>query len=107
RFRHDDRWGPWVALGEDGVDEPGRFASNLVPADDADAYQVRVPQGRSRPEAVAINTTDGPRPSRNLSPAVAGAATTVVPSAGWGADESLRFDAAGQERFPPEYFPAQ
>ena len=107
RFRHDGRWGAWQGLGEDGVDQPGRFASNLVAADDADAYQVRVPSGRTRPEAVAINTTDGPRPSGHLTPATAGAATSVVSRAGWGADESLRFDAAGQERFPPEYFPAQ
>ena len=107
RFRHDDRWGSWIALGEDGVDEPGRFASNLVPGDDADAYQVRAPADRGRPVAVAINTTDGPRPSRTLTPAAAGAATAVVSRSGWGADETLRFDANGQERFPPEYFPAQ
>jgi hypothetical protein len=107
RFRHDDHWGAWIALGEDGVDEPGRFASNLVAADDADAYQVRVPQGRARPVAVAINTTDGPRPSRRITPAIAGAATAIVSRAAWGADESLRFDASGAERFPPEYFPPQ
>ena len=107
RFRHDGRWGPWIALREDGVDQPGRFASNLVPADDADAYQVRVPADRRRPVAVAINTTDGPRPSQRLRPAAASAATPVVSRAGWGADESLRFDGSGRERFPPEYFAAQ
>lgn len=107
RFRHGERWGSWQPLGEDGVDVPGRFASRLVPANDADAYQVRAPHGRGRPVAVAINTTDGPRPSRTLRPAAAGAATAVVSRAGWGADEGLRFDGSGAERFPPEYYPAQ
>ena len=108
RFRHDGRWGAWRPLGEDGVDVPGQFASALVPGGDADAYQVRVPPGRSRPVAVAINTTDGPRRSSSrLRPAAAGAATAVVPRSGWGADESLRFDASGRELFPPTYHAAQ
>lgn len=45
RFRHDGRWGPWVELQEDGVEVDGRWASALVPASDAEAYQVRVPGG--------------------------------------------------------------
>jgi hypothetical protein len=106
RFRHDGRWSAWRDLGEDGVDDPGRFASALVPADDAEAYQVRVPSGRGHPTAVAINTTDGPRPS-NGRVATAGAATPIVFRGGWGADEGLRFDANGNETLPPTYYPAQ
>jgi hypothetical protein len=107
RFRHGDDWSPWRPLGEDGVDVPGAFASALVDGDDADAYQVRVPAGRRHARAVAINTTDGPRPSRNVASARAGADTAVVARSAWGADESLRFDASGRETFPPTYFAAQ
>ena len=107
RFRHDGRWTAWRPLGEDGAEVEGRFASALVPAGDADAYQVRVPPGRANPRAVAINTTDGPRRRTGAQPAAAGAATSVVSRAQWGADESLRFDAAGQETFPPTYYAAQ
>jgi hypothetical protein len=42
--------------------------------------------------------------------AQAAAATTipaVIPRSGWGADESLRFDGAGDEQWPREYFPLQ
>jgi hypothetical protein len=107
RFRHDGRWGAWQPLGEDGAEVDGRFASALVPAHDADAYQVRVPAGRAGAQGVAINTTDGPRRRSGPQPATAGAATAVVTRAQWGADESLRFDASGNETFPPTYFPAQ
>ena len=31
----------------------------------------------------------------------------IIPRAGWGADESLRFDASGNEIWPPEYRPIQ
>jgi hypothetical protein len=31
----------------------------------------------------------------------------IIPRAGWGADESLRFDANGNEIWPPEYRPIQ
>lgn len=60
RFRHGSSSGAWRLMGEDGLQRPGRFSSALVPADDADAYQVRVPGGVRGAESVAINTTDGP-----------------------------------------------
>lgn len=105
RFRHDGVWTGWSALQPDGAEANGAFASALVAGDDADAYQVRVPGGAGRARAVAINTTDGQRRKAENSTAVA--ATSVISRAGWGADESLRFDAAGQEKWPPAYYPAQ
>ncbi len=32
---------------------------------------------------------------------------TVIPRSGWGADESLRFDATGKETWPPAFYPVQ
>ena len=99
RFRHGSRWGDWQPLVEDGVEAPGQWASGLAWADDADAYQLVLPADVARVRGVAINTTDGPRRSQPGS--AAGAATTVVGRAEWGADESLMTWA------PTYYGPAQ
>ena len=32
---------------------------------------------------------------------------SVIPSSGWGADESLRFDSTGKELWPPAFYPVQ
>lgn len=100
RVRRDGRWGPWVELHDDGVEVEGRWASGLVPASDADAYQVRVPRDARKPKSVAINTTDGP--SQASSAVVVGCAdtTAVVSRCEWGADESLM-------TWTPEFYPAQ
>jgi hypothetical protein len=113
RFRRGGSWSPWEAMGEDGVEEPGRLGAALVPAHHADAYQLRVPGGTRNARTVAINTTDGPRTTTAAAPAATSATATATSSpvyvsrSQWGADESLRFDAAGNEIWPAEYFPAQ
>jgi hypothetical protein len=97
---------------------PGRFASELLAARGATAYQVRAPAGARDVRAVAINTTDGPRRPPARSAAAPRAEQTTAdggPLAGlclrdraaWQADESLRFDAAGNEVWPPVFFPVQ
>ena len=118
RFRHGARWGGWQPMGEDGVEEPGRFGSALVSAEDADAYQVRVPASAGGPRSVAINTTDGPVTTAgadgSVTTTMADACATTeltapidyVRRCEWGADESLRFDSDG-EIFPRTYFPVQ
>lgn len=110
RFRHGTTWSPWEPMGEDGAQEPGRFSSALVPADDADAYQVRVPGGAGEAKAVAINTTDGPTmtvaATTEPTPAFMGT-VQYVPRSAWGADESLRLEADGTETWPEVYFPVQ
>ena len=114
RFRHEGVWGPWVALIEDGAAGPGgaeHWSSGLVAGDDAEAYQVRgLPAAAARPQAVAINTTDGP-PVR-IGEAKGGSARAIASAkcqsrADWGADESLRFAADGTEVWPPAHYPVQ
>lgn len=109
RFRSDGHWGPWIELIEDGASALGQWASGLVPAGDADAYQVRgIPGEATAPRAVALNTTDGPpvlTGQRHVSSA--GALTGCVSRAEWFADESLRFDADDVEVWPPTFYPAQ
>ena len=117
RFKRAGRWGTWRALHPGDVRPSGRFASELVAARRATAYQVRAPAGARDVRAVAINTTDGPhRPLAGSAagvgerqPATGGpfARLCLRDRAGWEADESLRFDAAGSEVWPPVFFPVQ
>ncbi|MEJ7765481.1 MAG: N-acetylmuramoyl-L-alanine amidase [Acidimicrobiales bacterium] len=91
RFRRGAVWDPWQPLEEDGAQQEGAFGSALVPAGDADAYQVRgLPPGLVEPKAVALNTTDGPlvEVGRRRQGA-AHAASPCRSRADWGADESL------------------
>lgn len=90
RLRHGARWGAWMPLVEDGAQAPGRWTGSLVAANDADGYQVRgVPQDAIRPQAVAINTTDGPAREIRTGPAAAQALPSCVSRYDWGADETL------------------
>lgn len=111
RFRHGGAWTSWREMGEDGVDVEGTYATSLVPAGDADAYQVRVPSGVSGAKSVAINTTDGEAQATTAAAASVGTGekTTwgVVTRAGWGADEMLRFDKSGNEDWPQSFSPPQ
>ena len=105
RFRHGSSWTAWQDMGEDGLEEPGEFASALVPGGDADAYQVRVPEGVTGAKSVAMNTTDGRRTRvvAGTAAATVAAATTsggVVSRAGWGADERIR--TWGPSFHPPQ-----
>jgi hypothetical protein len=108
RLRHAGRWSAWQPMGEDGVQEPGRFGSALVPAGDADAYQVRVPGGVRNARTVAINTTDGPLATATspVPTATASAPIDYVTRSEWGADERLRYPS-GVETWPAQYFPVQ
>jgi hypothetical protein len=54
----------------------------------------------------AIDSTDR-RPGLHIAPPVARAAVgqpAIISRAGWGANESYRFDSGGHELFPPGYF---
>jgi hypothetical protein len=50
---------------------------------------------------------DGGRPVRHGAAAAAFAQPKVTPRVDWGADESLRFDSAGKEVWPPAFYPVQ
>jgi hypothetical protein len=109
RFRSGGAWTAWQPLSEDGANAPGQWASALVPAGDADAYQVRgIPDGADTPRAVALNTTDGPPVEVGRRPVgEANAMPNCLSRAEWGADENLRFDSSGQEIWPPEFYGVQ
>jgi hypothetical protein len=111
RFGVDGVWGPWIRLTEDGIRGEGQWASGLVSAHGADAYQVRgVPAEAVKPRAVPINTTDGPLMKVGEQPR--GAAHAIDNAmcrsrADWGADESLRLNVDGEEEWPTAFYDAQ
>lgn len=109
RFRHGATWTPWRPLHGDGADAAGRWASALVDGGDAEAYQVRgLPADAHEARAVAINTTDGPLETvAYRPPGAASALSNCLSRAEWGADESLRFDASGDEVWPPAFHDVQ
>lgn len=53
---------------------------------------------------IACVDTSAPAQYEDAAPLIDG---FIVPRSGWGADESLRFDANGNEIWPPEYRPIQ
>jgi hypothetical protein len=110
RFRDDDgTWSSWSRVHEDEIPTvEGRTWSALVPAGDADAYQVRGRNAAVR--AVAINTTDGPRPLRWSEPQAMASHLTqpaLVTRAGWGANESLRCNADGTPKSSWSFYPTR
>lgn len=110
RFLEGREWGPWIPLIEDGAEAEGQWASGLVSGDGATAYQVRgLPTGAVDAKAVAINTTDGDPVAVAQSPGGTAQALSgqCLSRAEWGADESLRYDAAGKELWPPEFHDVQ
>ncbi|MDP8956555.1 MAG: N-acetylmuramoyl-L-alanine amidase [Actinomycetota bacterium] len=106
RFLVNGRWTKWEQTEHDELpNADGRTFAALLAAPNADAYQVR---GRNRSvQAVAINTTDGPRELQADS-ATAEAShlsqPSVISRAGWGADESYRFTSNGSEKWPPTFY---
>jgi N-acetylmuramoyl-L-alanine amidase-like protein len=105
RLHENGHWTRWEQTEEDELpNADGRVFSSLIPAADADAYQVR---GNNRGvSAVALNTTDGPRrPAATTASAEASVTQpAVISRAGWGADESYRFKSNGSEKWPPTFY---
>ncbi|MEV6304578.1 N-acetylmuramoyl-L-alanine amidase [Actinoplanes sp. NPDC051861] len=108
----DGRWGGWRTVAEGcpagaGDDGPATERLALMTAPGSPAYQLDLPAGA---RAVALNATDGP--ALPGTPTVGGDRTRLagrvfLTRSAWGADESLRFDAAGAERYPATYWPVQ
>jgi hypothetical protein len=114
-----------AALSADGTDfsepEPVDIDEGDGPPGDAETYgaligvdgiqviRVSADQPLAQVSVLALDAS-GPDPlPLGLGAATAGATTVpaVIPRSAWGADESLRFDDAGDEQWPREYFPVQ
>ena len=64
--------------------------------------------GDRAPPLVSLGSETGVRSLATTTSTAAGVAQpSVIPRSGWGADESLRFDATGKEIWPPAFYPVQ
>ncbi|MFC0624652.1 peptidoglycan recognition protein family protein [Kribbella deserti] len=116
RLEHNGRWGAWRPLVTGDADgrtqaDPAGPANRLAlfGAQKASRYEVKPPPLAENVLIVALNTTDGPLgvSSLSVSTSFATADCAFVNRAGWGADETLRFNPDGTERYPQAYFPVQ
>lgn len=101
-----------VDVGRDEVGEGrgnGRTYGALLPA--GGAVSLRVSTDTALRDLRVVGLTDGKRSTRTMTRPVGAAAAVAQPAvlsrAQWGADESLRFDANGKEKFPPAFYPTK
>jgi hypothetical protein len=88
---------------------PGEAFSQVLWTGGARFVRVTTDHPLANLTITAIDSLDH-RPGLHLSPPVTEAAVgqpTIISRAGWGADESLRLDGSGHERFAPNFFPLQ
>ncbi|MDA2809665.1 peptidoglycan recognition family protein [Nocardiopsis sp. RSe5-2] len=115
RFATGEGMTPWRRVHIDGGrdDRPATAALAAAPRG-CTGYEVRCEGGAAR--STALNVTDGPqvriggRRSGGLRSDMGASGAgdlTYLTRAGWGADESLRFDESGQESWPTAYYPVQ
>jgi hypothetical protein len=108
--RHGGRFGVARRVSLDdaaGGPRRGMTFGTLMTARGVTAVRVRTDR-RLRLTVLAL--TDHGLPVRAGPVATSAAATAqpaVTPRSGWGADESLRFDASGKEIWPPAFYPVQ
>lgn len=107
RFRDTGGWTAWTPVELDDIQTGGKTYSALISAGDAGTYQVR---GNARGvEALALNTTDGPRSLVWQTPQDQATALTqpaTISRAQWGADENLRFNGSS-EKCTRTFYPTQ
>ena len=111
-----------VALSRDGrrfgaahtvvLDELGEQLQNgesygaVTPARGVKAVRVSSDRRLTRVSVLVLRDRGG-RTRRQVASAAAVSQPGVISRAGWGADESLRYDRTGKEIWPPEFWPIQ
>jgi hypothetical protein len=103
--RRSGRYGPWRRVQLDEVGEQardGRTYGALIAVRGARAVRVATDRFLRDVAVLSLRDRGGLAPARSSvsQPAVIG-------RAGWGADESLRFDSTGKEVWPPAFYPVQ
>jgi hypothetical protein len=109
--RHGGRFGVAHRVSLDdagGGPRRGLTFGTLMTARGVTAVRVRADRRLRRLTVLSLTDRGLPAPARPVAtPAAATAQPAVTPRSGWGADESLRFDASGKEVWPPAFYPVQ
>lgn len=87
----------------------GRTYGALMVADGVTAVRVTSDRPLAEVELLVLDTRRNEAGAWGIGGSTAATVVqpNVIPRSAWGADESLRFDAAGEEIWPREYFPVQ
>jgi hypothetical protein len=112
-----------VALSRDGrrfgaahtvaLDELGEQLHNgesygaVTPARGVKAVRVWSNRRLSRVSVLVLRDRGGRARRQGVASAATASQPAVISRAGWGADESLRYDSTGKEIWPPEFWPIQ
>ncbi len=111
-------WTDWIGLHLDShvrsLSDPRKFETPaLVASSQYVQYRVDLTPNTSgigpAIQQVELGCVDTSAPAQYMSTSTTPALIDgfIIPRAGWGADESLRFDKNGKEIWPPEYRPIQ
>ncbi len=106
RLRYPDGWHNWEPLRttDSGTSDRQHSLAFVGPAI---AYEVEPAAGTRDLRLHAINTVDGPAIDAPRDRVRRWSGLSYLSRAGWGADESLRFEADGTEKFPTAFFDVQ
>jgi hypothetical protein len=111
--RDGSNFGPAFDVSRDEVGEQrgnGETYGAILRAGGATTARVQADRPIGRVTVLALADGSETIVSRTVDDSVAGASVAqpgVVARSGWGADESLRFDANGKEVWPPTFWPVQ
>ena len=108
---------PTAVAAEDELEAPdvvpeeatGETYGPLIGVDDVTVVRVQADRPLARVTVTALDAAGPAVQPLGIGAQALGGTTipAVITRAAWGADESLRFDGAGDERWPREYFPLQ
>ncbi|HEY7452431.1 MAG TPA: N-acetylmuramoyl-L-alanine amidase, partial [Candidatus Limnocylindria bacterium] len=99
-----------VELDEVGMaKEDGRTYGSIMVADGARAVRVTADQPIDEVTVLSLDAGSESNPLPGVGATASGVTgiPAVIPRAGWGADETIRFDPYGEERWLSQYFPLQ
>ncbi|HEY0697620.1 MAG TPA: peptidoglycan recognition family protein [Micromonospora sp.] len=118
RTRTADGWSPWRALGDGCGGKRDRGSSRrsvVLPVPGAFGYEIECRRGSSALAVTELNTSSTSSSRTRLTMPVLSALriqgysanVRYLSRAGWGANESLRYDSTGAELFPTAFYPLQ
>jgi hypothetical protein len=94
-------YGPWKSVERDEVGEQrrdGRTYSRLILAEDVESVRIR--SDRPLPRLTLLTLSESATAQEAPTASIHAAQPPTISRAGWGADESLRFDGSGKEVWP-------
>jgi hypothetical protein len=101
-------YGPWKSVERDEVGEQrrdGRTYSRLILAEDVESVRIR--SDRPLPRLTLLTLSESATAQEAPTASIHAAQPPTISRAGWGADESLRFDGSGKEVWPAAFYPTQ